>query len=169
MKERQTRQLAAVYDVVSAAHDHPTAEEVLARVRRWLPRVSLGTVYRNLQKLAGQRRVRIVHLADRTARYDGMLDDHDHFVCEHGGELTDLPGAHAAAPTCSALSAAGYGVRTHAVTFYGTCPACSAGRGPQPRGRATLLRADARPGAPARVNKDSARRPAPLRRVLSTP
>ena len=125
MKERQTLQLAAVYEVVSAAHDHPTAEEVLARVRRRLPRVSLGTVYRNLQKLAAQQRVRIVHLADRTARYDGMLESHDHFVCEHCGDLTDLPRTRSAAPTCAALSAAGFGVRAHAVTFYGVCPDCA--------------------------------------------
>ena len=54
MKARQTRQLLAVFDAVSAARDHPTAEEVCARVRRQWPRVSLGTVYRNLQKLAAQ-------------------------------------------------------------------------------------------------------------------
>ena len=48
MKERRTRQLAAVADVVNAAHDHPSAEDVHRRVRRKLPRVSLGTVYRNL-------------------------------------------------------------------------------------------------------------------------
>jgi Fe2+ or Zn2+ uptake regulation protein len=133
MKERQTRQLVAVYDVVSAAHDHPTAEEVFARVRRRLPRVSLGTVYRNLQKLAGQQRLRIVHLADRTARYDGMHENHDHFVCEQCGDLTDLPRARTAAPKCAALSAAGYGVRAHAVTFYGVCPKCGAGQSRQRR------------------------------------
>jgi Fur family ferric uptake transcriptional regulator len=126
MKERQTRQLAAVYDIVNAARDHPTAEEVLARVRRRIPRVSLGTVYRNLQKLAAQQRVLIVHLADRTARYDGMLENHDHFVCEHCGDLTDLPRTHSAALDCATLSKAGYGVRAHAVTFYGVCPDCGA-------------------------------------------
>jgi len=43
MKQRRTRQLAAVYDVVMAAHDHDR-EDVHARVRRALPQVSLGTV-----------------------------------------------------------------------------------------------------------------------------
>ena len=126
MKERQTRQLAVVHDVVSGAHDHPTAEEVFARVRRRLPRVSLGTVYRNLQKLSAQRRLRVVHLADRTARYDGMLEEHDHFVCEQCGALADLPRARTPVPKCATLHAAGYGVRAHAVTFYGVCPECSA-------------------------------------------
>ena len=135
MKQRQTRQLAAVYDVVRAAHDHPTAEEVVARVRRRLPRVSLGTVYRNLRKLAAQQHVRVVHLADRSARYDGMLEDHDHFVCERCGDLTDLPRTRAPAPKRAALSAAGYGVRAHAVTFYGVCPDCSAASSRQRRVR----------------------------------
>jgi Fur family peroxide stress response transcriptional regulator len=131
MKERQTRQLASIYAVVSAAHDHPTAEEVHTRVRRRLPRVSLGTVYRNLQKLAVQQRIRMVHLADRTARYDGMLEDHDHFVCEHCGDLTDLPRTPTAAPKCATLSRAGYGVRTHALMFYGICPQCSGTKQPR--------------------------------------
>jgi len=124
MKPRQTRQLGAVYDVVHAAHDHPTAEEVHARVRRRMPRVSLGTVYRNLQKLATQQRLRVVHLADRTARYDGMLQEHDHFVCERCGEVTDLVRKRSAPPDCATLDRAGYGIRAHALTFYGTCPGC---------------------------------------------
>jgi len=125
MKERQTCQLAAIYDVVSAARDHPTAEDVHARVRRRMRRISLGTVYRNLQKLAARQRIRIVHLADRTARYDAMMEDHDHFVCEHCSAVTDLARLRDADPDCSALARAGYGVRTHALTFYGACPRCA--------------------------------------------
>ncbi len=128
MKERRTRQLAAVFEVVSAADDHPSAEEVHRRVRRKLPRVSLGTVYRNLQKLAVQQRVRVVQLADRATRYDGMLENHDHFVCEHCAGVTDLVRKTTAQPHCPELGRAGYAVRTHALTFYGTCPECRATR-----------------------------------------
>ena len=124
MKERQTRQLAAIHQVVSAAHDHPTAEEVHARVRRRLPHVSLGTVYRNLQKLAAQQQVRVVHLADHATRYDGMLDEHDHFLCERCGAVTDLARSQRPRPHSAKLGRAGYAVRTHAVTFYGVCPTC---------------------------------------------
>jgi len=143
MKERQTRQLLAVYGVVSGAHDHPTAEEVHARVRRHLPRVSLGTVYRNLQKLAAQRQVRIVHLAQRPARYDGMVETHDHFICEQCGGLTDLPRAESVARQCAPLAAAGYGVRAHAVTFYGVCPECAT---PRRKLRGSQRRRRPRPG-----------------------
>jgi len=124
MKERRTRQLAAVWEVVSAAHDHPTADDVYARVRRMLPRVSLGTVYRNLQKLVAQRRVRVVQLVDRAARYDGMMQDHDHFLCERCGAVTDVIRTEAVTPDNQVLDRAGYAVRAHALTFYGLCPAC---------------------------------------------
>ena len=121
--QRRTRQLAAVYAVVSAAHDHPTAETVHARVRRKLPHVSLGTVYRNLQKLAATQQVRVVQLADRIARYDGMLEAHDHFLCERCGLVTDLLRS-GTRPDASALRRAGYAVEGHALTFYGCCPKC---------------------------------------------
>ena len=124
MRERRTCQLSAVADVVNAAHDHPSAEEVHRRVRRKLPRVSLGTVYRNLQKLAAQQQIRVVQLADRAARYDRMLEDHDHFMCERCGAVTDLLRKHSARPSCADLGRTGYIVRSHALTFYGVCPKC---------------------------------------------
>jgi len=124
VKERQTRQRAAVYAVVSAAHDHPTAEQVHARVRRRLPRVSLGTVYRNLEKLAAQQRVRVVRLADHATRYDGMLDEHDHFLCERCGMVTDLLRPQRLRAPSATLAPVGYTVRAQAVTLYGVCPQC---------------------------------------------
>ena len=126
MKERRTRQLSAVADVVNAAHDHPSAEEVHRRVRHKLPRVSLGTVYRNLQKLAAQEQIRVVQLADRAARYDGMMAEHDHFMCEQCGTVSDLLRKRSARPASPDLGRAGYVVRSHALTFYGLCPKCRA-------------------------------------------
>jgi Fur family ferric uptake transcriptional regulator len=124
MRERRTRQLAAVAEVVNAAHDHPSAEDVHRRVRRKLPRVSLGTVYRNLQKLAAQQQIRVVQLADRATRYDGMLEDHDHFMCERCGTVSDLLRKRSAPPNSPELGRAGYVVCSHALTFYGVCPKC---------------------------------------------
>jgi len=126
MKERRTRQLSAVAHVVNTAHDHPSAEEVHRRVRHKLPRVSLGTVYRNLQKLAAQQQIRVVQLADRAARYDGMMEEHDHFVCEHCSTVSDLFRKHSARLASPDLGRAGYVVRSHALTFYGLCPKCRA-------------------------------------------
>ncbi len=138
MRQRQTRQLKAVLDVVVSAHDHPTADEVLRRVRAQLPQISLGTVYRNLQKLALQGCLRVVYLPDQAARYDGMTAPHDHFFCERCAAVTDLVRPRASVPSVGTrLGESGYVVRTHSLTLYGVCPACSdagVGRGtPRPR------------------------------------
>ncbi|MDX2168178.1 MAG: transcriptional repressor [Deltaproteobacteria bacterium] len=124
MKSRATRQLTAIYDALAASSDHPTADQVYQRVRDRLPRLSLGTVYRNLDKLREQGRLRIVRLADGQARYDAMVDDHDHFVCERCGAVHDLP--RRGRPAFSALREQGCVVRWHTTAIHGLCAACAA-------------------------------------------
>jgi Fe2+ or Zn2+ uptake regulation protein len=131
MRLRTTRQLAAVYDALAASHDHPTADQLYQRVRRTLPRVSLGTVYRNLDKLREQGRLRVVRLEGGQAQYDAMIDAHDHFVCERCAAVIDLP-VRAPAPDVGALRAAGYDVRWHTTALYGVCTRCAPGRTRRP-------------------------------------
>lgn len=127
IKLRATRQLGAVYDALAASTDHPTADQLFRRVRRSLPRVSLGTVYRNLDKLREQGRLRVVRLAGGQAHYDAMTDAHDHFVCERCAAVVDLPRS-AAAPKVAALRADGYEVHWHTTALYGICKQCAAMR-----------------------------------------
>lgn len=127
MKQRSTRQLTGTYDVLAASTDHPTAEQILQRVRRHLPRVSLGTVYRNLEKLREQGRLRVVRLAGGVAHYDAMIDEHDHFVCETCGGVTDLHERAARAPRAEALQRRGFVVRWRTTALYGLCGGCAGG------------------------------------------
>jgi len=136
MKRRLTRQVAAVYDALAASHDHPTAEQLFQRVRRVLPNVSLGTVYRNLDKLRDQGRLRVVRLEGGQAHYDAMMDAHDHFVCECCGAVIDLPG-QAPAADLGLVHAAGHRVRGHTTALYGICNQCAAGAGRPRPGAAT--------------------------------
>jgi Fur family transcriptional regulator, peroxide stress response regulator len=121
---RATRQLALVLEAVrSSGVEHPSADRVYERVRRVLPRISLGTVYRNLQRLADEGRIGVTHLEGRVARFDPTATAHDHFVCQACGGIEDLPpgpppaGLHAA-------RRAGHLVTSHAVVLYGRCRAC---------------------------------------------
>lgn len=128
MKERSTRQLAAVLEAVRASHDHPTAQEVLRRVRRWLPRISRGTVYRNLKKLDRHCHVRAVRLHGQPTRYDAIVGDHDHFVCDRCRRVIDLPQVVARPRDVAALKCHGYVVRSRATVFSGVCPRCETPR-----------------------------------------
>ena len=75
---RSTRQRRVVFEAVIGTKSHPTAEWVYDAVRREMPRVSLGTVYRNLQVLAEEGKIRSFERGGRI-RYDGDLALHDHF------------------------------------------------------------------------------------------
>ena len=124
MKARRTRQLAAVETVLREARDHPTAAQIHARVAGLLPRVSLGTVYRNLEKLIQAGRAVPVRLEGEVTRYDGMLEPHDHFVCRRCGCITDLLQDHGPTIDTRLLEQAGYAVDTHSLAVFGTCADC---------------------------------------------
>jgi len=125
MKRRSTPQLVATYQAVASAADHPSADQVLERVRHSLPRVSLGTIYRNLDKLRDLGRVRVLQLAGGSAHYDAMMEPHDHFVCEACGAVADLEPDGACGQE-RRLERAGFVVHWQTTAIYGLCRACVA-------------------------------------------
>lgn len=124
MIQRATRQLAAVLEAVREERDHPTAKDVYLRVRRRLPHISRGTVYRNLSKLNDERQIRIVRSAERPVRYDAVTEDHDHFVCENCGAVRDLEPSGRRETQRPELAESGYAVVRQSITYYGSCPQC---------------------------------------------
>ena len=124
-RRRTTRQLRLVLEAVKTSGvEHPSAERVFERVRGTFPRISLGTVYRNLQRLAADGRIGITYLESRVARYDPTPAAHDHFVCRRCGRVHDLSSTRPAAGLRAARRA-GHVVTSHAVVLYGRCRDCS--------------------------------------------
>lgn len=84
-----SKQKEVVYTVVNSSFDHPTAELVLFRAKSLMPSINLATVYRNLDVLSKEGRIRRVKhvLGDR---FDKTLHHHAHFICENCGEFTDI-------------------------------------------------------------------------------
>jgi Fur family peroxide stress response transcriptional regulator len=126
----------AVLEVVRSSESHPTAEEVHRLVRRRLPGVSLGTVYRNLRLLVGAGLIK--ELAGPYARFDPNTRAHHHFTCERCGRIIDVDAA-LAEPQARALSArvasrTGFSVTHHRIELFGRCRPCQQ-RGPATRRR----------------------------------
>jgi Fe2+ or Zn2+ uptake regulation protein len=128
-KQRSTAQLAATWEVVAHTKDHPSAEEVLRRVRHRLPRVSLGTVYRNLDKLRGLGRLQVLRFEGGVARYDATVEEHDHFVCDGCGKVMDLM-RPVRGCDITAVEQDGFVVRSQCTTLYGACPDCAKSKQP---------------------------------------
>ncbi len=120
---RSTRQRRLVLEAVVGAKSHPTAEWVYDAVRREMPRVSLGTVYRNLQVLAEEGKIRSFERGGRI-RYDGDLALHDHFSCDGCGLLLDIPRTAEALPAERRLKAQGFAIAGRTLEFHGLCRKC---------------------------------------------
>jgi Fe2+ or Zn2+ uptake regulation protein len=137
--QRSTRQLTTTLEVLVQACDHPTAEQILVRVRERLPRVSLGTVYRNLEKLRAQGQLRVVNIGPGVARYDAVLTEHDHFVCDSCGAVIDLD-TLSADSNVSRLQTEGYVVRACSMVVHGLCRTCVSGARPAAAGQSNPAR-----------------------------
>ena len=87
---RYSSQRDTVLKVVKAARDHPTADTIYSRVRAELPKISLGTVYRNLGLLSELGEINRIHTGDGAERFDYNTQPHNHFVCRCCHSVSDL-------------------------------------------------------------------------------
>lgn len=87
---RSTRQREVVYDAILSKRDHPTADEIFARVKSAMPSISLATVYNCLDTLVQCRLVKQVHLERESTRYCPNLSEHAHFHDDDTGEVYDV-------------------------------------------------------------------------------
>jgi Fe2+ or Zn2+ uptake regulation protein len=124
MSERGSRQREVVLETVRSTLEHPTAEWVFAQARRRLPRLGLGTVYRNLKRLAAEGHIREIHRDGTAARYDGNTGRHYHLRCVRCGRLTDLPVSVDCSIEEKAARATRYRILGHELDVEGVCPAC---------------------------------------------
>jgi len=123
-KPRNTKQLKVVWDVIKDDTSHPTADQVYVKVRNRLPNVSLGTVYRNLQKLVADEKIQILMLG-RSQRFDPLVKRHQHFICEQCGRVFDVLVDTDDEIRPIKLPHAGFRVSSHQLAFYGACKYCS--------------------------------------------
>jgi Fe2+ or Zn2+ uptake regulation protein len=89
-RTRETRQRRMVYETIRNTHSHPTADWIFEKVRSSVPKISLGTVYRNLSVLKEEGLVREIYGNDRRAHYDAITAPHAHFVCTECGAIHDI-------------------------------------------------------------------------------
>ncbi|MCK4512416.1 transcriptional repressor [bacterium] len=122
---RMTESRKAILSALSGTRAHPTADEVYSLVRAELPKVSLGTVYRNLDLLAKQGLIRTLATAGEQRRYDGMLDNHHHIRCEVCGRIDDIELGNTERLDELLVDGRGYEVHGYTLCFTGVCKECA--------------------------------------------
>ncbi len=127
MDRRATRQREAVLEILRNTRSHPTADIIYEEVKKAIPDISKGTVYRNLQVLTEEGDVAVLNMDGSQNRYEAVREAHYHFRCEKCGRVLDLD-----VPVDRDLDArisrkTGLKVTRHRTEFLGLCRDCQQG------------------------------------------
>ncbi len=129
IKTRMTKQRRIILSVLRDMKTHPTAEDIYTLVRKQLPNVSLGTVYRNLDFLLAQGDVIQINSTAALRRFDGDISDHWHMHCMSCGAIVDvkmdaIPSDFVQMDKIKDNS--GFSIKKCRIEFDGYCEACKA-------------------------------------------
>jgi Fur family transcriptional regulator, ferric uptake regulator len=122
--QRHSRQRQVILEELQKLTTHPTAVGLYEIVRQRLPKVSLGTVYRNLDLLTRTGIIQKLEFGGEEARFDGDLTPHYHVRCVKCGCVDDIH-----APQLDLLGGVKndfneYEVFGYRIEFFGICPKC---------------------------------------------
>lgn len=124
---RWTPQRAAVLGVLRADPEaHPDAHAIYQAVRRDLPQVSLGTIYRTLAVLKSAGLVRELEYGSSLSRYEVADEPHYNIVCTTCGQIRNIPLPLFDDLNGRVASQTAYEVHDHRLEFAGLCPRCQA-------------------------------------------
>ncbi|MBP3703814.1 MAG: transcriptional repressor [Lachnospiraceae bacterium] len=121
---KYSRQREAILSFLHSTKEHPTAEAVYEYVKKEYPRISLGTVYRNLNLLVECGEVRKLNCGDGFEHFDGDTSPHYHFLCNECGHILDLEVKGLERMNTVAAENFDGTIQGHKTYFYGTCSKC---------------------------------------------
>jgi Fe2+ or Zn2+ uptake regulation protein len=123
---RMTRQRGIILEELRKINTHPSADEIYERVRKHLPRISLGTVYRNLEILSELGEIQKLEAGGSSMkRFDGNPVSHYHIRCICCDRVVDAPVEPLINTSKDIHEATNYKIIGHRFEFIGVCPVCS--------------------------------------------
>jgi Fur family transcriptional regulator, peroxide stress response regulator len=121
---RQSKQRERLLKLLRSTDLHPTADWLYSRLKKEFPRLSLGTVYRNLAVLIEQGLVKKLQHGSTFDRFEANIIPHCHLVCEQCGRITDFDMPLHQDLNVEAAGLADFSVAYHKIEFFGTCRKC---------------------------------------------
>jgi Fur family ferric uptake transcriptional regulator len=121
---RLTSQRQVILEELKKVTSHPTANEVYDMVRKRLPRIGLGTVYRNLDLLAEKGIIKKLEVGGEQKRFDGDTSPHYHIRCMQCNRVEDIFIERDMELEKNAASCCNYKILDHHVQFSGICIKC---------------------------------------------
>jgi Fur family ferric uptake transcriptional regulator len=120
-----TKQRKTILEVLKKTRNHPSADEVYEMVKQKLPRISLGTVYRNLEVLAELEMIQVLELSGSLRRYDWDPGKHYHIRCIRCDRVENAPIAPMRRLENEVYQSTVFEIIGHNLEFTGLCPQCT--------------------------------------------
>lgn len=124
IQRRQTRQRKIIIEELKKTKSHPTADSLFKIIRRKIPYISFGTVYRNLNLLRDQGKILELTCGKYSCRYDGDTRNHYHFLCLKCRNVFDLEVSILKNLDKRVSEKLNFLVEYHRLNFYGYCRSC---------------------------------------------
>ncbi|UCG06636.1 MAG: transcriptional repressor [Desulfobacterales bacterium] len=121
---RMTRQRMIILEELRKVNTHPSADEVYEMVRKRLPRISLGTVYRNLEILSKTGEIQKLEPGSSLKRFDGNPHEHYHIRCIQCDRVVDAHMKCAFSFDDVPNEMRDFKIIGHKLEFIGLCPEC---------------------------------------------
>jgi Fe2+ or Zn2+ uptake regulation protein len=86
-----TYQRLAVYQALYFTKEHPSADAIYQQVKKRFPMISLGTVYKTLERFHDVGLIQKVCPLTEVARYDATTPPHVHMICLECQSVLDVP------------------------------------------------------------------------------
>ncbi len=121
---RLTTQRQVILEELNKVKTHPTANELYDMVRKRLPRIGLGTVYRNLELMAENGMILKIEVGGSQKRFDATTDSHYHIRCSQCGKVEDIDVPVITDLVKEASATSSYQIIGHHIEFTGICSEC---------------------------------------------
>ncbi|MBE5995767.1 MAG: transcriptional repressor [Lachnospiraceae bacterium] len=125
MQVKYSRQREAILHFLESRRDHPTADVIYAHLKMQDPKISLGTVYRNLSLLTELGKIRTFATGDGKEHYDPNTSAHSHLICRSCGSVSDVDVICPETTAQQAENKSGGRVEDSQLFFYGQCEKCA--------------------------------------------
>lgn len=122
---KSTGQRTVILEVIQSARGHMDADEIYQRARKKLPRLSLSTVYRALQKFKESGLIIERHLDEDHHHYEAARrGEHHHLICSACGKVIEFKLPIAEIVLAQVPQAEGFDISGGEININGICPDC---------------------------------------------
>ncbi len=124
MQLRMTNQREIILRELKKSKRHLSADELYDKVKKFMPRISLATVYRNLEILSEAGLIGKLEISGRQKRFDYDATDHDHIYCAVCHRVDNLNIERQGLHTKEIKAVKGYSITGYRLEIVGVCPVC---------------------------------------------